>query len=173
MDLVFKNVWEISVTKSYCPVSLPSVVPSRKVLGLIDQLQTFWQLHVNMSWATRAMTLIYLRLLTGFDMLVFFTNLNLMQFQVGYFAILHFFSIIDCFGWFWMQPLNFTLKVSNWQGKCCFSSNPLSKNIVQVIALWNIYLCFFPAFYKDLICFTFIFFSFIFFCRYCSISIQH
>ena len=36
----------------------------------------------NNSGATRAELLIYLRLLTGFGMLVFFTNVSLMEFQV-------------------------------------------------------------------------------------------
>ena len=35
-------------------------------------------------------------------MLVFFTNLGLMEFQVGYLALFLRFSVIDGFGWFWM-----------------------------------------------------------------------
>ena len=45
--------------------------------------------------------LVYPRLLTGFVMLVFFTNLTLMEFQVRYFLFL-LLSVIDSFGWFLM-----------------------------------------------------------------------
>ena len=50
--------------------------------------------------------LIYPRLLTGFGMLVFFTNLGLMKFQVRYSALFLFFSVIDDFEWFWMESLH-------------------------------------------------------------------
>ena len=49
--------------------------------------------------------LIYPRLLTGCGMLVFFTNLSLMEFQVRYFA-LFLFSVTDSFEWFWMESLH-------------------------------------------------------------------
>ena len=35
-------------------------------------------------------------------MLVFFTNVSLMEFQVRYLALFHLFSVIDSFEWFWM-----------------------------------------------------------------------
>ena len=35
-------------------------------------------------------------------MLVNFTNLGLMKFQVRYLALFFLFSVIDSFGWFWM-----------------------------------------------------------------------
>ena len=41
--------------------------------------------------------LIYPRLLTGISMLVFFTNLSLMEFKVRYLALLLLFSVIDSF----------------------------------------------------------------------------
>ena len=50
--------------------------------------------------------LIYPRLLTGFGMLVFFTNLSLMEFQVRYSALFLLFSVIDNFEWFWMESLH-------------------------------------------------------------------
>ena len=50
--------------------------------------------------------LIYPRLLTGFGMLVFFTNLSLMEFQVRYLALFLLFSVIDDFEWFWMESLH-------------------------------------------------------------------
>ena len=50
--------------------------------------------------------LIYRRLLTGFGMLVFFTNLSLLEFQVRYLVLFHLFSVIDGFEWFWMESLH-------------------------------------------------------------------
>ena len=49
---------------------------------------------------------IYPRLLTGFGMLVFFTNVSLMEFQVRYLALFLLFSVIDSFKWFWMESLH-------------------------------------------------------------------
>ena len=42
---------------------------------------------------------LYPKLLTGFDMLVFFTNFILMEFQFRYLALFLLFSIIDSFEW--------------------------------------------------------------------------
>ena len=50
--------------------------------------------------------MIYPRLLTGFGMLVFFTNLSLMEFQVRYSALFLRFPVIDDFEWFWMESLH-------------------------------------------------------------------
>ena len=106
---VFKNIGERSTAKNYCPVSLLSVVSkvceklvnnrivdhlekfliSSMVLGLLDQLLIFSQLYlielVGLLTGLGLLELwhlIYPRLLTGFGMLVFFTNLSLMEFQV-------------------------------------------------------------------------------------------
>ena len=38
-------------------------------------------------------------------MLVFFTNLSLMEFQIRYLALFLLFSVIDDFEWFWMESL--------------------------------------------------------------------
>ena len=46
--------------------------------------------------------IVYLRLLTEFDILVFFTNSSLVEFQVRYFALFPLVSVIDRFEWFWM-----------------------------------------------------------------------
>ena len=60
----------------------------------------------NSSGATRAVArllgrlLIYARLLTGFGMLVFFTNLSFMEFQVRYLVLFLLLSVIDGFEWF-------------------------------------------------------------------------
>ena len=50
--------------------------------------------------------MIYPRLSTEFGMLVFFTNLSLIEFQVRYFALFLPFSVIDNFKWFWMGNLH-------------------------------------------------------------------
>ena len=61
---------------------------SSMVLGLLDQLQIFSQLYLiellellTSLGLLELWHLIYPRLLTGFGMLVFFTNLRLMEFQ--------------------------------------------------------------------------------------------
>ena len=65
------------------------------VLGLFDQLQVFSQLHLvellgllTGVGLLELWHLIYPRLLTGFGMLVFFTNLSLVEFQVRYLAFI-------------------------------------------------------------------------------------
>ena len=50
--------------------------------------------------------MIYPGLSTGFGMLVFFTNLSLLKFQVRHLASFLLFSVIDGFGWFWMRSLH-------------------------------------------------------------------
>ena len=50
--------------------------------------------------------LIYPRLLTGFGMLVFFTNLSLMEFYVRHLALFLLFLVIDGFKLFWMGSLH-------------------------------------------------------------------
>ena len=49
---------------------------------------------------------IYPRLFTEFGMLVFFTNLGLMEFQVRYLALFLLFSLIDGLELFWMESLH-------------------------------------------------------------------
>ena len=46
------------------------------------------------------------KLLTGFGMLVFFTESSLKEFQVRYLFLFLLFSVIDGFVWFWMESLN-------------------------------------------------------------------
>ena len=91
----------------------PFFLISSMVLGLFDQLQIFSQLYLIelLSVLTslgllELWHLIYPRILTGFGMLVFFTNLSLTEFQVRYLALLHLFSVIDGFEWFWMESLH-------------------------------------------------------------------
>ena len=77
------------------------------VLGLLDQLQIFSQLYLiellgllTGLGLLELWHLIYPRLLTGFGMLVYFTNLNLMEFEVRYLVLFLLFSAIDNFKWF-------------------------------------------------------------------------
>ena len=88
------------------------------VLGLLDQLLIFSQLYLIELLGVLASlellelwNLIYPRLLTGFGMLVFFTSLSLMDFQVRYLALLLLFSVIDNFEWFWMESLHKNIKL--------------------------------------------------------------
>ena len=88
------------------------------VLGLLDQLLIFSQLYL-VAWLglltglglLELWHLIYLRLLTGFGMLVFFTNLSLMEFQARYSALFLLFSVIDHFEWFSMDSLHKNIKL--------------------------------------------------------------
>ena len=54
-------------------------------------------------WLLELWYLIYPRLLAGFDMLFFFTNVSLMEFQVRYLALFLLLLVIDHFEWFWMR----------------------------------------------------------------------
>ena len=84
------------------------------VLGLLNQLQTFSKLYLiellelstGLGLLLELWHLIYPRLLIGFGMLVFFTNLSLMEFQVRYLALFLLFSVIGGFGWFWIGSLH-------------------------------------------------------------------
>ena len=78
-------------------------------VGLLDQLHIFSQLYlielVGLLTGLGILELwhlIYPRPLTSFDMLVFFTNLSLMECQVGYLA-LFLFSVIEGLEWFRME----------------------------------------------------------------------
>ena len=78
-----------------------------------DQLQIFSHLYlIELLWHSTGLGLlelwhlIYTKLLTGFGMLVFFTNLILMEFQVRYLILFLLFSVIDGFEWFWMESLH-------------------------------------------------------------------
>ena len=114
---VFKNVGERSTAKNYHPAILLSVVSKvfeklvnnrivdhQEKCGLFSDFQYGFRSSqstadlltvvsdriastFNRSRATRAVDLIHPRLLTEFGMLVFFTNLSLMEFQVRYLAL--------------------------------------------------------------------------------------
>ena len=83
------------------------------VLGLLNQLQIFSQLYLiellGLSTGLGLLELwhlIYSRLLTGFGMLVFFTNLILLEYQVRYLALFLLFSVIDSLERFWIESLH-------------------------------------------------------------------
>ena len=86
---------------------------SSMVLGLLNQLLVFSQLYLIQLLGLltglglyELWHLIYQKLLTGFDMLVFFINLSLMEFQVRYLALFLLFSVIDSFELFWMASFH-------------------------------------------------------------------
>ena len=88
-------------------------VISSMVLGLLDQLQILSQLyliellgHLTSLGLLELWHLIYSRILTRFGMLVFFTNLSLMEIQVRYLALFLLFPLIDDFEWYWMESLH-------------------------------------------------------------------
>ena len=130
---VFKNVGKRSTAKNYHPDSLLSVVckvfeklVNNRIVdhlekcGLLSDFQYGFRssrsiadlLTVVSDRIARVLTgvgllelwhLIYPRLLIGFGMLVFFTNLSLMEFQVRYSALFLLFAVIASFEWFWME----------------------------------------------------------------------
>ena len=54
------------------------------------------------------------RLLTGFGLVVYLTNLSVMEFQVRYLALFLLFSVIDNFKWFWIESLHKNIQLM-WQ----------------------------------------------------------
>ena len=128
---VFNNVRERSAAKNYHPVSLFSVVSKvfEKLVnnGIVDHLRkcglfsdfqngfrssrsTADLLTVvsdrivrtfNRSGATRAMALDISKVYAGFDMVVYFTNSGLGEFQVRYLALFLLFSVVDVCEWLW------------------------------------------------------------------------
>ena len=86
------------------------------VLGLLDQLQIFWQLYLIQLpglltglGLLELQHLIYPRLSTGFRMQQ--GLLSLMEFYVRFLALFLFFSIIVTFRCFWMGSLNRNLQL--------------------------------------------------------------
>ena len=75
--------------------------------GLFSDFEIFLQLYLiellGLLTGLRLLEMyisIYPRLLTGFGMLVFFTNLCLMEFQVKYLDLFLLSTVIDGFKWF-------------------------------------------------------------------------
>ena len=85
---------------------------SSMVKGLSNQLQIFRQLYlIELVGYLIGLGLlepwhmIYLRLFTGCDMMVFFTNSNIMELQFRYLTLCLLFSVIDGIRWFYMGSL--------------------------------------------------------------------
>ena len=140
---VFNNVRERSAAKNYHPVSLFSVVSKvfEKLVnnGIVDHLGKcglFYDFQngfrssrstadlltvvsdrivrvFNRSGATRAMALDISKVYAGFDMVVYFTNLGLGEFQVRYLALFLLFSVVDVceWLWFWMESLHRSIQL--------------------------------------------------------------
>ena len=86
---------------------------SSMVKGLSNQLQIFRQLYlIELVGSLIGLGLlepwhiIYLRLFTGCDMMVFFTNSNIMELQFGYLTLFLLFSVIDGIMWSYMGSLH-------------------------------------------------------------------
>ena len=93
--------------------------------------------------------LIHPRLLTGFGMLVYFTNISLMEFLVRYLTLFLLFSVIDGFKWFWMESLhkNIQLMVEFLKGpflvlrfSCCILMTFLMMSSVILLSMLMILL---------------------------------
>ena len=82
------------------------------VLGLLDQLQIFWQLRLTelqrfyRSEGTQSVTLDISKVFDRFWHAVFFRNLSLMEIQVRYLALFLLFLVKDGLEWFLMGSLN-------------------------------------------------------------------
>ena len=91
---------------------------SSMVLGLLDQLLIFPKsCLIELLGFLVGMGLLGLwhlicpRLLTGFGILVYFTRLSLMEFQVRCLAVLLLFSVMDGFKWFWMESFHRSIQL--------------------------------------------------------------
>ena len=132
----FKNVGEKSTAKNNRPVSLPSLVSkvfeklvNNRIVDHLENCGLFCDFQYGFrssrstadlltvvfdriaeafssSQATWAVVLTYPRLLTGFGMLTFFTNVVLVEFQVRYLVLFLLFSLTEIFGWFWMASFH-------------------------------------------------------------------
>ena len=131
------------------------------VLGLLDQLLIFSQLYlIELLGLLTGLELlelwhlIYPRLLTGFGMLVFFTNLSLMEFQVRYLALFLLFLVIEnSSGSGWKVFASISSKYGSPQGSIFAPTlfllhiNDLPDNVICDTA---IYWWYYPLFYTTL-----------------------
>ena len=97
------------------------------LFSVIGGFGWFWMgnLHKNIQLMLEFLNcpflvLIYPRFSIEFGMLVFFTNLGLMEFQARYLALLLLFSVIGGFGWFWMGNLHKNIQLMLEFLKCPF-----------------------------------------------------
>ena len=77
--------------------------------------------------------LIYQRVSTWFGLLIFFTNLSVMEFLLRYLASFPLFSVIDAFEWFWMGDLhkNIQLMLDRSSRAEVFCKKGVLKNIAK------------------------------------------
>ena len=112
---------------------------SRSTADLLTVVSARIDRAFNRRGATRAVAL-NPRLSTGFGVLVFFTNLNVMEFQVRYLALFFLFSVIDGFRWFWMGSLhkNIQLMLEFFKSPTLFLLyiNDLPDNVICNIAIY-------------------------------------
>ena len=74
------------------------------VFGLLNHLQIFLQLYLVELLGLLAG--LGPSVMAGVGVVVFFTNLSLMEFQARYLDLFFLFSVIDGFNWFWMGSLH-------------------------------------------------------------------
>ena len=75
----------------------------------MNLIEIEWQLYLMELLGLgilELLDLIYLSLSRGFSILLFFTNLSLMEFQVRYLTLFLLFSVLSGFGWFWIGNLH-------------------------------------------------------------------
>ena len=115
------------------------------VLGLLDQLLIFSQLYLiellgllTGLGLLKLWHLIYSRLLAGYGILVFFTNLSLIEFQVRYLALFLLFSVVDGFEWFWMESLhkNIQLLLEFLKAPFLVYINNLPDDVISDVAIY-------------------------------------
>ena len=128
---IFKNVRESSTTKNHYPSSLLSV--SNRILNHLEKcdLSADFQYGFrssstadlltvvfdkiarafNRSWVTQAVALDISKAFNRVCMPVFFTELILMEFQVRYLVLFLLFSVVGCFGWFYMGSLHKSIQL--------------------------------------------------------------
>ena len=124
VDTTFKNVGEKSTSKVYRLVSLLSVVSkvveklvNNRIVDHLEKCGLFSDFHYGFRSSRSTADLLAVvsdrisrafnrygatRAVIGFGMLVFFTNLSHMEFQVRYLALFLLFSVLDGFEWFWI-----------------------------------------------------------------------
>ena len=126
---IFKNVGKRSTAKNYCPVSLLFVVSkvfkklvNNRIVDHLEKGQLQISSHVsdriarafNRSGATRAVSLDISKAFDRFGMLVFFTNVSLMEFQVRYLVLFLLFSASSGSGWKVFTRISSSSRLHSW-----------------------------------------------------------
>ena len=79
--------------------------------------------------------MIYPGLSTDVDMLVFFTNLSLMNFELKYLVLFLLYSVISGFGWFWMVSVHKNIQLLLEFLKAPFFDLHLSYYILMILMM--------------------------------------